>query len=192
MCVKTACFVLDSTFDPEEVTNTINQARGFTMNNLLDIISILAFLISVYLLVDKIISSRVSIDLKVLNFKVYDNVEAQFLIMFENRSNLSISITGIHILGNNTLYSCYFQPRRVKESTRRINNEVIERLTTSTLALPINLTPLGGTTGYISFRDGLEDLVQPEKILNLQVDTNRGRVKKSLLLPIQVDFLRNI
>ncbi len=110
-----------------------------------------------------------------------DNHSLLIYAMFENRSRLPISITGIYVDIENILYSCEKIPITAFEETIRSGKEIISHREYRSMNLPISIPGLGGTSGYIYFEFPLVSVKPSSKHLNFQLLTNRGKIVQNSL-----------
>ena len=110
-----------------------------------------------------------------------DNHSLLIYTMFENKSRLPISITGIYVEIGNVLYSCEKIPIVTFEETVRNRNQIISRREYRSMTLPISIPELGGTSGYVYFEFPATSEQLPSTHLNFQLSTNRGKIVQNSL-----------
>lgn len=135
-----------------------------------------------------VINSRKNLKLKLRFFKAdADKKLALAYIQFENKSNSSILITDVNLIIDDVPYPCQKLPEVAQTTFRKIGSETFYHEIYN-IPLPIQLSGLGGTSGYLLFEipQYKEEKHHPQ--IMFQVATNRGRSKKYLLCPDQECF----
>jgi len=135
------------------------------------------------------VRSRVRIRTDLVLF--YKNLSGCLAYMtFTNQSYLSVSITDVRISINQTRYSCMKIPEMAFEKTRKTGDKVELLSREYTMAFPINLPSLSGTSGYLAFRIPQETLQSVSNDLIVELSTNRRRILKTqLTIPDLPKFL---
>ena len=130
-----------------------------------------------------VINSRKNLKLKLRFFNSdSDKKLALAYIQFENKSNSSILITDVNLIIDDVPYPCQKLPEVVQTTLRKIGTETFYHEIYN-IPFPIQLSGLGGTSGYLLFEipQYMEEKQYP--YIMFQVATNRGRSKKYLLCP---------
>lgn len=129
------------------------------------------------------ISKRQNINFRILGHLVPEGHSIILYVMLENRSQLPISITSISVYQNDVFYSCTEIPLKVYEVTTRKNKEIVSHNEFFSMAIPIFLPALGGTSGYVYF-EAPQKVFQPDAThLTLRLTTNRGKaIERTLSL----------
>lgn len=154
----------------------------FTKENITFILATIGSIGTIYTLISAAIFQRVNFSMR-LHMYHYKNNQLLIYASFENHSRLSLSITGISAIYDGVSYPCLYQSISVCEHERRIGGKIVSRKEDFSISLPINLSSLAGTSGYLYF-DMLPDTYPSDaKTLTLQVSTNRGKAKK-MILPV--------
>lgn len=108
--------------------------------------------------------------------------------MFENKSRLPISITGLSVQLNSIWYPCERIPITTLTETTRCGKEILSHHEYRSMPLPIFITGLGGTSGYLYFEFPESSLPVDATTLSFLVLTNRGKaIEKKLSLGRQFD-----
>lgn len=141
------------------------------------IISVLALLLSLALAVHQLYFERKQ--LKVRIAKYFRNCEnVHFLMVFENRSRLPISVTKITLCVGDGI-DCEYLPKWIgSERETLFGGKSEARIDFYTLQVPISLHGLGAQSGYILFDGPLPDLPVGAKSVTFRVHTSRGRARK--------------
>jgi len=167
----------------------------FTRQNVTLLLSIIGTLGTVYTLISTLIFQRKSLRIEVLGFSVNpDRADGLMYITVENLSRLPIAITSIEIVFSDVFIPCSHESVRIGEHIRRIGGETVERGPHYSINFPIKLSSLGASSGYLHFDNIPRTLSELPKEVTLQVQTNRGSVKKSKLSIHQesLTFLSNL
>lgn len=163
-----------------DVFNVLNKLTSiFTIQN----VSFLLSFIGTVGTALNVINSRKNLKLKLRFFKAdKDKKLALAYIQFENKSNSSILITDVNLIINDVPYPCQKLPEVVQTTFRKIGSENFYHEIYN-IPFPIQLSGLGGTSGYLLFEipQYVEEKDRPN--ITFQVATNRGRSKKYLLCP---------
>lgn len=102
---------------------------------------------------------------------------------FENKSQLTISITRIQVLVNGKLYDCERLPVIIEQVTRKQGNQVYDCDFIKSNSVPINLLPLAAESGFFAFAIPKDTLSNFDKALIFRICTNRGRaIQKTFVL----------
>lgn len=105
-------------------------------------------------------------------------------LSYVNLSHLSVSITNINLIFAGVLYPCAFEPTLAQTYTHKIGKEIVTRRDDFTTALPLNLSALAGSSGYIYFGNLPSNFLEHPDTIELEVGTNRGRaIKMRLKVP---------
>lgn len=141
---------------------------------------------TLYTLISAFVVNRVSLELKIEQCTLIQKGGASFYVSICNRSRLPISITDICILNQNKFYSCNHIPTLVITKQETSGNKVVHREDYKSLPIPISLSSLSGTSGYLSFSFPLEDFEVLNQQLTFQISTNR-RKRQQMTLQLHQD-----
>lgn len=109
-------------------------------------------------------------------------------VAFDNKSRLPISITDISVKINGIYYPCVQPPIVVCKESEKINGVITFRKEHISLAMPINIASLSGTSGYICFEFPPNVFQAAATQLIFSVVSNRGKVfEKTLSLGCRLD-----
>ncbi len=97
-------------------------------------------------------------------------------VSFANKSRLPISVTDICIKIDDTYYPCLQPPIIAYEETKKVNGAVVSHRAISSLSIPINISSLSGTSGYICFEFPEVSFPSDATELTFSVSPNRGKV----------------
>lgn len=95
---------------------------------------------------------------------------------FDNASQLSLAITRVQLIIDNTHYDCDHRKHLAEEIEYRKKQKVIYEYASNTDILPINLAPLSSQSGFLGFVIPPDSLSKDEKVLTFRICTNRGKV----------------
>lgn len=152
-----------------------------------NIIGILGFIISIINFIYYFLIRRKKLNIRfetMATRKYFDSKNVAIVkCIFENQSQLPISITRIQLIINNELYDCENLPVIAEKITRKQNNEVYDEDIIKTNSTPINLMALSAFSGYFAFAIPKDTLSNSDKSLTFQICTNRGKaVQKTFVL----------
>jgi len=139
------------------------------MQFVLNIISLLAFIMSTTSWVLTFVQRRIKIFFQVIDYCQHNNA-CQFYVMIQNNSSLPLSIPYICI--NDKM--CQLEPVVV-----RIENHT-EKF--STPQFPLNIAPKAGVNAYLEFRGCGGISLGEGKNLDFQIHTNYRQLRKSVSL----------
>lgn len=122
-----------------------------TKENITLFLSILGVLGSFSSWVYIFIKNRKNINFQIVGQRYCDDSSLLIYMMFTNKSRLPIAITNIGVYINSTFYSCIEIPIVALEETTRCKNEIISHHEYKSLPMPIVISGLGGTSGYVYF-----------------------------------------
>lgn len=163
--------------DLQTVTNFI--CEYFTKENVTFLFAVVGFAGTIY----AAFASRVKIDMKIIK---YIPAKGQIIIYaaFQNKSHMAVSISGISVKIDDVYFPCVEYPTIIEWNVYRSKNEITGTFNLSNMDMPINLTALSGTSGYILFEVPQEDCTTAPNTLTFQLSPNRGRaVEKKCQLP---------
>lgn len=146
------------------------------------IISILAFLLSSILTIHQLYFERRQLKIRIVKaYRNSDNVH--FLMVFENRSRLPISITNITLCVGDGI-ECEHLPKLIGTERYRPFSDCPPILAEIySLEVPIVLQGLGSLGGYILFDDPAPALPVDAKSATFLIQASRGNAKR-----IELDF----
>lgn len=153
----------------------------FNRENITLVLSIFGSLGTVFTIFYNIVINRKNLNVRIVGYRYSDKKSLLLYIAFENRSRLPISVTGINVMINGIWYSCAEPPITVLNETFRTGKIVTSHHEYKSLALPISLTSLGGTSGYVYF-EFPEALFQTDATqLKFLINSSRGVVTEKTL-----------
>jgi len=153
-----------------------------TKENILAVISILAFIMSLLTWVHTWVCQRKRIRLSIIQYVQIDCWHILFMSI-ENLSRIPISISTIYaITENGKCVACKLIPETVLDITNRRGKEITSHEIRKSAQFPISISSLGGLSEYVVFEDhqNIFPIAPTEAIF--QVCTNRGRAMKMKLL----------
>ena len=136
---------------------------------------------TLYTLISAFVVNRVSLELKIEQCTLVRKNCASFYVSICNRSRLPISITDICVLNHDKFYSCNHIPTLVLTKQEVSGDKVVHREDCKSLSIPITLSSLSGTSGYLSFSFPLADFEVSNQQLTFQISTNRRKKQKKKL-----------
>lgn len=148
------------------------------LNNIVDFIGILGFIISIINFVYFFVIRKKKLKIRFEEFgvcKYYNGEVLKIRFCFQNLSQLPVSITRIQLVVNDSMYDCTNSPVNIEEITRRRGTTVIERTTVNSVTVPINLQPLMSQGDYFAFPIPQGIVSNSEKSLTFRIYTNRGK-----------------
>ncbi len=146
------------------------------MQIILNIISVLAFVMSAATWIFTIIKNRKNLSIEIIDYRNYAK-SAHFYICVTNNSQTPISITSINIPN---ISSCILEPKIVKEFTDTTAKTTTDKIKTP--AFPINLQGKEGLNCYLQFPDFQKTSLFQGKKVDFEIYTNRGLINKSIIL----------
>ena len=165
---------IDTTVQTQEVINLL------TRDNITLALAILGSVGTLFTFVMTFLANRTRINLR---FKQINCNQGSMLsyVAFENKSRLPIAITDIAIINDDICYPCVPIATSVCEYERKRGNQVISHREDFSIPLPITLSSLAGTSGYVYFDRLPDNFPTSPREVTLQVSTNRGRTMKMTL-----------
>lgn len=152
-----------------------------TRENITLALSIFGSIGTLCITIHRIIFNRKNVNTRIVGHNFANGNSLLLYISFENKSRLPISITYISVLINETWYSCVAYPVIALEETNRVGGKIISHYEYKTLSFPVNLSALGGTSGYVFF-EFPEAFFQTEPThMNFSISSTRGIVLKKKL-----------
>ena len=146
------------------------------MQIVLNIISVLAFGMSAATWIFTIIKNRKNLSIEIIDYLKYVK-SAHFYVCIQNNSSSAISITSIKIPN---ISSCTLEPKIVKEFTDTKTKTITDKIKTP--AFPINLQGKEGLNCYLEFPNFQKTSLIQGKMIEFEIYTNRGLIKKSIIL----------
>ena len=113
------------------------------MQNIVNIISILAFMMSLATLIHTIFDKSVRLSVNIKDYGKYFNGVVQLYIYFQNNSGRDLTISGISIVSNSQKYPCKMLPEVIRDCNGK---SVI-----TTPYLPVNIAPYQGVCYAFEF-----------------------------------------
>lgn len=151
------------------------------MNIVLDIISVLAFLMSSIIWIINIYQRCVNIEFKVLDFDKREN-GVLFFVSVINKADNSCSISSIQIMHKGNWITCELLPMSVHSFKGQKYYSA---------QMPVNLPPRGGQSFYIFFQGMSDAPLNPGYMADYQIHTNRNPILKTETLPEQGHYCTN-
>jgi len=152
------------------------------MQNILNVLTIITFISTAIGWVYVAINSSIRLHAEIRDHIKIQNRIIQLYIYFQNNSGKSITISGVSIMYKGKEHPCRIS-RAVIQSK---GDEILLSATTT----PINLSPYQGTCHVLEFLDCRDIELDQGKTLDLEIYTNRRRLKRSLVLPPPADVFR--
>lgn len=166
--------------------NTIREL--LTRDNITLALSIFGALGTVFTIISTFVLNRKNLSFNIASC-TYRYEKLYINMTFINKSRQPISIFSIKLNANEKLYTSLPYPENVGKYTLRDGNEVIDRIFTYILPLPIDLQCLCAASGYISFDVPKEVLKNSSIPLTLLIQSTRGSVQKIELKHTQIKYL---
>ena len=155
-----------------------------------EILGVIGFVMSVVSAAIAWRNQRKRMRLSVLDY-IYGDSFVSVFILVENLSRLPIAITSILIEDRGgKMNCCEIEPVKVKVFTSRTGKEITSQEIFKTIALPVQLQPLGAQNGYLEFRRISSKPLTPGTGVSFQINTNRGQINKTITLGEMGGFLR--
>lgn len=105
-------------------------------------------------------------------------------VSFSNESRLPIALTKIDLIVGNSRVTCVQFPEKVFEIIQKTKDVITHKEKHFSMQIPINISGLSATSGFVYFRFGLNTVPPISNVLTLEVSTNRGGINIiSLELP---------
>lgn len=153
-----------------------NLKSVFTKDNVTFVLALMGAIGSFY----TFIMQRKKIRITIQKFGYKEGTLLMYL-SYVNLSHLSVAITNVNLVYEGVSYSCTFEPTLAQTYTHKIGKEVLTRRDDFTIALPLNLSALAGSSGYIYFGYLPGNFPEHPDTIELEVGTNRGRAMKMKL-----------
>lgn len=163
-------------FISQEALSTI-----FTRENITLLLSIFGSAGTAFTMIYNFLINRKKIQMKVVGHKFGDTKTLVIYASFCNKSRLPISITEISIKVDDIYIPCVDPPIVAFEETIKTNGVVTSHHEYMTLALPINLGSLSGTSGYVCFEFPATFFPPDATQLKFSINSNRGKVFEKIL-----------
>lgn len=110
----------------------------------------------------------------IVNGYRFDSQGLLLYVQIINRSYLSLSISDISIKLNDQTFYTDKIPVKVLETTIRKGFEIIEQKTDYSMPFPVQLSPLGGCSGYLNFSFEKDIPQLPSNMVTAVIHSNRG------------------
>mgnify|MGYP001169922954 FL=1 len=166
------CFLLADTLK-------IFREEVFTQN-LYNIVACLSFLGTGYLFICRWLSSRKNIKTSIIDHaKVFGRI-VQFFVSFQNQSTAPLTVHSVAIVYAAKEYPCELIPKKIRGKNECAIN---------TPMFPLNLAPQHGYLCYLEFLNCEDILIAEGKTVVLKIHTNRGPIKKSIILQSKSHYL---
>lgn len=167
-----------------------NLIPFFTRENITLALAILGSIGTLTSWTHTLLGNRKNLNVRVVGqrFSEMNNDSLLLYMSFENKSRLPIAITSIGIKINEITYTCTEIPIVTFQETTRCKGEILSHHEYTSIPLPISLSGLGATSGYVYFEFPGADFEFDATHLNFQLTTNRGRsIEKTLSLGRHLD-----
>lgn len=150
-------------------------ANIFTLDNtqlVINVLSIMAFVMSAFLSVSKFLSARRNIKIVIYDYSQPLGT-VQFFIHFQNMASSNVSIQSISIIENEREYPCELIPKKIRGS----DSELLK-----STDFPIFLCPDQGYLCSLEFVSCRDIQLVPGKKVDLRIYSNRGLINRSVTL----------
>lgn len=152
----------------------------FAKENLTFALSIFGSIGTFFTLIHTFLSNRKRLHMKICGH-IYNEKMLIIYASFENMSRLPISITDVCVKIDDVPYPCVQPPIIAYEEIKKVKGVVVSRREHVSLSMPINLSSLGGSSGYICFEFPPNVFPSDATELNFLVSSNRGKVLEKRL-----------
>ena len=152
-----------------------------TKENITFVLSIFGSIGTFFTLMHTLLINRKLIHMKICGHIFGDTKMLIIYASFENMSRLPISITDVCVKIDDILYPCVQPPIVAYEETKKVKGVVVSHREQMSLSMPINLSSLGGSSGYICFEFPPNAFLSDSTELNFLVFSNRGKVLEKKL-----------
>ena len=125
-------------------------------------------------------SSRIHLEVRIEDATKIRNI-VQLFVEFENKSSSPITISRICIKHGSSEHSCELLEKRIRHMPGGI--------TYKTPLFPLNLFARTGYLYFLEFVDAQDISIAPGNKVDVVMYTNRGKIKKNLLLPAPGRYL---
>lgn len=143
------------------------------MQNFLNLISILAFIMSSITWICTALNRSIKFSIEVKDYVKYRDI-VQFYFYMQNNSGKPITISGLSIIYNNQVFSCKMIPSLLRSQGQ---TPVI-----TTPFLPVNFAPHQGSCYAFEFLHCPDIALAPCKKVDFEIYTNRKVLKRSVTL----------
>lgn len=129
-----------------------------------------------------LVSSRKRLRVHISNMVYRTDLKTLVIVaLFENRSNLPISITNVTLMAAEKELSFEPYPRCVSEYYHKKGSEIVDKKFLYNIAFPVSLSQLEAASGHLLLDISQEDFEKLPTHLTLKVYSSRGRVQKKQL-----------
>lgn len=141
-------------------------------------------------LISSFYAKRKRLKIKISNVQ-YKKDQKQMLldIAFENRSQLPIAVTSVHVFLNNHELEVMEYPWSVNEYTHLQGGKIVDKKFLYNLEFPVTIQQLGASAGKMLLEFSPKELESPSTPLIFQVHSTRGRVQQIELPCNQIEYL---
>lgn len=151
-----------------------------TKDNLTFFMSVIGFIGTIYGSIRVFYIGRKRIDCEIIDHvKLQSNI-VQFFIYVNNSSSNPLCISYISLVYDDVSVRCELLQKKT-----RLLGGILYR----TPLFPLNLAPHVGTICFLEFLKCPDIELAPDKTVVLEFHTNRGMIKKSLILPQPAHYL---
>lgn len=168
---------------------TEDASSNFNFQIILNIVSLLAFAISLYNFFSDKIYNRKNFKISIIDYSRFLS-ETHLYLSIVNYSRLPISIEKLFIaLDNGENMECFYAKKLVMETTttHKSNSRIVEEIYSD--SPPIQVSGLGAVKSLLRFGP----IPLPSgKFLNLIIHTSRGKESLILPLPVQGNHLKTL
>lgn len=157
------------------------------------LVSVLALVLSICNTVYLYITQRCKISIQIRRFSIrqyerHDIVNVYFEI--ENHSRLPIAISRMRLIVDDVYYETSIYPEMYAQRFISNTNADDEKIKYYSTPLPLNIIGLGAFSGYIAFVVPPGTVQAHDKLLNLEVNTNRKGLNRFAIQPREGGHLR--
>ena len=145
-------------------------------------ISILAFGLSLFTLIWEVMKNRKNVEITVSELSRSHNDFQYAMIDIVNKSEKNIVISNVYIEKSEHKYSVSRKPKLYLSTKKTVGTEVVEHKDYFTATLPLTVNGVDCRTECFELHIADQPSLSGGKV-NVVMSTNKGRVKKSVVLP---------
>lgn len=145
----------------------------FTKDNITFVLALIGSVGTVLGWIYTFITSQRKIDIEIYDYTSYIGKIAQFFIHFQNQSFLPICIMSVTLVYNGVETCCELIPKKIRGS----ENDLIK-----SPMFPINLVAKQGCLYFLEFVNCEQISLTPGSKVDFSINTNRGKIHKSVIL----------
>lgn len=159
---------------------TDNTLNYFTKDNITFLLALIGSVGTITTWLLSYIKSRRNITIRLIAFDAKDNKILCYLFL-ENKSSLPISLTALSVIIDGVSFPCRYLPQKVRSDMRTVGSNVVSSQDYFNMTFPVQIGPLGATSGYVLFVIPPSVLIPDSKTVTFQVSSNRGRTFETKL-----------